>query len=52
MIQAVYPVVFMLVGAAAYIVATNGKVQELGRLLFLAGSIAAALALAGRALAL
>lgn len=52
MLSAVYPLVLMLVGAAAYILATNPKVQELARLLFAAGAFALAFELAGRSLAL
>jgi Na+/phosphate symporter len=52
MLQAIYPIVMMLLGGAVYFVATNPKVQELGRLLWLAGAIAFGVALAGRTLAL
>lgn len=52
MLQAIYPIVMMLLGGIMYFVATNPKVQELGRLLWLAGAIAFGIGLAGRTLAL
>ena len=49
MLTAVYPLILALIGAAIYILSTNNtKLAELGRLLFLAGSLALALELAGR----
>ena len=48
MLIAIIPVLFMLVGGVVYVVATNPKFAELGRLLFLAGSLALAFALAGK----
>ena len=52
MLQAIIPIVLMLLGAAAYILSANAKLQELGRLLFAAGAFALAFELAGRSLAL
>ena len=44
----IFPLVFMVVGALAYALAANPKIQELGRLLFMAGAFALAFLLAGQ----
>lgn len=46
------PILFMLVGCLMYALASNGKVAELGRLLFWAGSFAVALYYAGKGVTL
>lgn len=48
MLTMLIPIVFIIVGAGLYVIATNPKLQELGRLLFAAGSFALAFALAGK----
>lgn len=52
MFSMLIPVLFILVGGVLYVVATNPKVAELGRLLFMAGSFALAFALSGKTFAL
>lgn len=52
MLIALIPVVLMLVGGLAYILATNPKLQELGRVLFAAGAFAFAFAWAGKTVSL
>jgi Na+/phosphate symporter len=52
MITAIFPIVFMLAGAAVYVFAANPKLQELGKMLFAAGAFALSFALAGRTFAL
>jgi positive regulator of sigma E activity len=46
MATAIVPLVFMIVGALAYALSANVKIQEMGRLLFAAGAFALAFALA------
>jgi hypothetical protein len=48
MITMIIPILFMLVGGVAYVVSSNPKIAEIGRLLFAAGSFALAFALAGK----
>ena len=48
MLTAIIPLVFAIVGALGYALATNPKIQELGRLLFAAGVFALAFSLAGK----
>jgi Na+/phosphate symporter len=45
MMTAILPLVIAIVGALAYALSANPKVQELGRLLFAAGVFALAFAL-------
>ena len=52
MITAIIPFVFAILGALAYALSANVKVQELGRLLFAAGVFAIAFAWSGRTLSL
>jgi Na+/phosphate symporter len=52
MLQVIYPLVMALLGGAVYFVSVNPKLQELGRLLWLAGLIALGFSLAGRSLSL
>jgi hypothetical protein len=47
MITAIIPFVFAILGALAYALSANPKIQELGRLLFAAGVFALAFNLAG-----
>jgi Na+/phosphate symporter len=47
MMTAILPLVIAIVGALAYALSANPKVQELGRLLFAAGVFALAFALSG-----
>ncbi len=43
---AIIPLIFILIGALAYGLSSNGKVQELGRITFAAGVFALAFSLA------
>lgn len=52
MLQAIYPIVLMVLGAVGYYVSTNPKIQELSRLLFAAGAFALAFQLSGRSFTL
>jgi len=52
MATAIIPIVMAILGALAYALSANAKVQELGRLLFAAGVFALAFALAGKVLAI
>jgi hypothetical protein len=47
MATAIIPFVFAVLGALAYALSANPKIQELGRLLFAAGVFALAFNLAG-----
>ena len=52
MATAIIPIVMAILGALAYALSANTKVQELGRVLFAAGVFALAFALAGKVLAI
>ena len=52
MATAIIPIVMAILGALAYALSANAKVQELGRLLFAAGVFALAFHLAQRTLAI
>ena len=52
MLTMIIPILFVLLGGAAYFVSANPKVVELGRLLFAAGVFALAFNLAGYKFAL
>lgn len=52
MATAIIPIVMAILGALAYALSANAKVQELGRILFAAGVFALAFALAGKVLAI
>jgi small-conductance mechanosensitive channel len=49
---ATLPVVFMIVGALMYALSSNGKVQEMGRILFAAGAFGLCIALGAKTVAL
>lgn len=49
---ALIPVFFMVIGALMYALSSNGKIQELGRILFAAGAFSLAFAFAGKSIAL
>jgi chromate transport protein ChrA len=52
MFTAIIPLVLALVGAAVYVLASNPKLQELGRLLFASGAFAFAFAMATKTFSL
>jgi hypothetical protein len=52
MMTMIIPIAFAILGALAYALSANVKVQELGRLLFAAGVFALAFSLAGKVLAI
>jgi Na+/phosphate symporter len=52
MLIAVWPLVFAIVGLLLYFVATNAKVQEVGRVLFFVGMLWLVYSLTGHALKL
>jgi Na+/phosphate symporter len=52
MMTMLIPIVFILAGVVLYFATTNVKLQEIGRLLFAAGSFALAFSLAGKTLAI
>ncbi len=47
MIIAFIPLLFAIVGLLMYVLATNGKVSELGRLIFFAGFLITMLSMEG-----
>lgn len=52
MFTAIFPVLFMLLGAAVSVFAANPQAKELGRILFAAGAFALAFALSGKTFAI
>jgi uncharacterized membrane protein len=52
MLVTIIPILFAILGALAYALSANPKIQELGRLLFAAGVFALAFNLAGYKFAL
>jgi positive regulator of sigma E activity len=48
MLIAIVPLLLCVVGALLYALSSNGKVSELGRILFAAGAFALAFSYAGR----
>ena len=48
MVIAIVPILLCVVGALVYALSSNGKLQELGRLLFAAGAFALAFSYASR----
>lgn len=49
---AALPIIAMVVGALMYALSSNGKIQELGRILFAAGAFALLFALSGKTVSL
>jgi hypothetical protein len=48
MISMIIPIAFVIIGGVLYLVATNPKFAELGKVLFAAGAFALAFALSGK----
>lgn len=48
MMTAIIPLVMAIMGALAYALSANAKIQEMGRLVFAAGVFALAFSLAGK----
>jgi len=52
LLTVIWPLILMLVGAAVYILSSNPKLMELGRVLFAAGAFALAFLLGSKTFAI
>ena len=52
MLTALFPALILIVGLLLYALATNGKVQEIGRILFFCGALVVTWLLASHSVAL